>query len=167
MYSRFRMLNQRLKRRVLAFETIFNEVFGLVRNQRQFSSRRIDFTPRTYFVTPKTETKYEKILDTADFANRETCFFIRLNDGFRKTCSRRPKKNSKTTHYESRVQSNTRADFKLTYKENFLKKVKTGVEPRLILWLESQTFEFACDRPLNVSWRINWKQNIFSRIATL
>ena len=29
------------------------------------------------------------------------------------------KKNSKTTHYESRGQSNTRADFKLTYRENY------------------------------------------------
>ena len=29
------------------------------------------------------------------------------------------KKNFKTTHYESRGQSNTRADFKLTYRENY------------------------------------------------
>ena len=29
------------------------------------------------------------------------------------------KKNFKTTHYESRGQSNTRADFKLTHRENY------------------------------------------------
>ena len=33
-----------------------------------------------------------------------------------KLCSRQ-QKNSKTTHYQSRVQSNTRADFKLTNRE--------------------------------------------------
>ena len=36
-----------------------------------------------------------------------------------KLCSRQPKKNPKTIHYESRVQSNTRANFKLTYGENY------------------------------------------------
>ena len=50
-------VNQRLKRRhgAPAFQTIFDEdVFGLVRDQHQFPSRRINFIPRTYFVRPKT-----------------------------------------------------------------------------------------------------------------
>ena len=38
--------------------------------------------------------------------------------GVRKTLLKAAKKTSKTTHYESPVQSNTRADFKLTYREN-------------------------------------------------
>lgn len=37
-----------------------------------------------YHVQPN-EAKYEKILDTADFANSETCSFIRLYDAFRKS----------------------------------------------------------------------------------
>ena len=107
--------HQRLKRRHTApyFHTIFYQVSGLVRNQHEFPSCRIDFNPRTYFVRPKTcycqqqssqypifpsqardqsftrvarnETKYQKILDAADFARRENCSFIRLNDAFRKT----------------------------------------------------------------------------------
>ena len=124
-------------------------VFGLVRNQHEFPSCRLDFNPTTYFVRPKAcycqqqssqytifpsqardqsftrvarnETKYQKILDAADFARRENCSFIRLNDAFRKTLLKAAKKNSKTTHYESRDQSNTRADFKLTYIENYVK----------------------------------------------
>ena len=75
----------------------------MVRNQHQLPSRRIEFTHRTYFVRPKTfwcqqlssqypiflsqardqsfsrvarnETKYQKILDAADFASRENCSF--------------------------------------------------------------------------------------------
>ena len=49
-------VNQRLKRRhrAPAFKTIFNKEFGLVRNQHQFLSRRINFIPRTYIVRPKT-----------------------------------------------------------------------------------------------------------------
>ena len=141
-------VNQRLKwrHRAPAFPKFFYQVFGLVRNQHEFPSCPIDFNPRTYFVRPKTcycqqqssqypifpshardksftcvarnETKYQKILDAADFARRENCSFIRLNDAFRKTLLKAAKKNSKTIHYESRVQSNTRADFKLTYREN-------------------------------------------------
>ena len=114
-------VNQRLKRRhtAPAFQTIFYKVFGLVRNQHEFPSRRIDFNRRTDFVRPKTcycqqkssqypifpsqardqsftrvarnETKYEKILHAADFARRENCFFTTLNDAFRKFCSRQPK----------------------------------------------------------------------------
>ena len=59
-YSRFTFkipdVNQRLKRRhrAPAFKTIFNKEFGLVRNQHQFLSRRINFIPRTYIVRPKT-----------------------------------------------------------------------------------------------------------------
>ena len=98
---------------------MFYEVFGLVRNQRQFPSRRIDFIPRTYLGRPTTannkardiqsfslkpgispspvqprvnETKYEKILEAADFASRENCSFIRLKMPSRKFCSRQPKK---------------------------------------------------------------------------
>ena len=67
----------------------------------------------------------QKILDAADFARRENCSFIRLNDAFRKTLLKAAKKNSKTTHYESRVQCNTGADFKLTYRENYGKLWKT------------------------------------------
>ena len=33
----------------------------------------------------RNETKYQKIMDAADFAMRENCSFIRLNDVFRKT----------------------------------------------------------------------------------
>ena len=47
------------------------------------------------------------------------CSFIRLNDAFRKTFPQGSQKNSKTTHFESRGQSNTRADFKLTYREKY------------------------------------------------
>ena len=54
-------INQRLIRRhtVPAFKTIvcfslFVQVFGLVRNQHEFPSRRLDFNPRSYFVRPKT-----------------------------------------------------------------------------------------------------------------
>ena len=115
-------VNQRLQRSRGApfFKTIFNWVFGLVRNQRQFSFRRIDFTTRTYYLRPKfcycpqqssqypilpcqaldqsfthlarNESKYEKILDLADFARRENCSFIRLNDVFRKTLLKAAKK---------------------------------------------------------------------------
>ena len=115
-------VNQRLKRKHTApsFQTIFYLVFGLVRNQHEFPSCLIDFNPRTYFVRPKTcycqqqssqypifpsqawdqsftrvarnETKYQKILDAADFARRENCSFIRLNDAFRKTLLKAAKK---------------------------------------------------------------------------
>ena len=115
-------VNQWLKRRhaVPVFQTIFYYVFGLVRNWCQFPCRRIDFILRTYFVRPKTcycqqqssqypifpsrardqsfirvarnETKYEKILDAADFASRENCSFIRLNDAPRKTLLKPAKK---------------------------------------------------------------------------
>ena len=53
---KIRDVNQRLKRRhtAPAFHTIFYRVFGLVRNQHEFPSCRIDFNPRTYFVRPKT-----------------------------------------------------------------------------------------------------------------
>ena len=47
------------------------------------------------------------------------CSFIGLNDAFRKTFPQGSQKNSKTTHFESRGQSNTRADFKLTYREKY------------------------------------------------
>ena len=106
-------VNQRLKRRHTT-----RPFFGLVRNQPQFPSRRT--TPRTNFVRPKTcycqqqssqyptfpsqardqsftsvarnETKYEEILDAADFARRENCSFIRPNDAFRKTLLKAAKK---------------------------------------------------------------------------
>ena len=115
-------VNQRLKRRhtAPAFKTIFYVVFDLVRSQHEFPSHWVDFNPRTYFVRQKTchcqqqssqyaifryqardqsftrvarnETKYEKILDAADFARRENCSFIRLNDAFRKTLLKAAKK---------------------------------------------------------------------------
>ena len=40
----------------------------------------------------RNETKYQKILDAADFARRENCSFIRLNDAFRKTLLKAAKK---------------------------------------------------------------------------
>ena len=40
----------------------------------------------------RNETKYQKILDAADFARRENCSFIRLNDAFRKTLHKAAKK---------------------------------------------------------------------------
>ena len=44
-------------------------------------------SPGSVFFTrvARSERKYEKILDAADFAIRENCSFIRLNDAFRKT----------------------------------------------------------------------------------
>ena len=49
-------VNQRLKRRhtAPAFETNYYLVFGLVRNQHEFPSCRIDFNPIIYLVRPKT-----------------------------------------------------------------------------------------------------------------
>ena len=117
-------VNQRLKRghRAPAFQTIFYKVFGLVRNQHEFPSRRIDFNTRTYFVRPKTcycqvttklttkfattgpgsvfhpcSPKWDEIRE--DIARSRLCqtwglFLhkaIRLNDAFRKLCSRQPK----------------------------------------------------------------------------
>ena len=49
---------------------------------------------------------------------------IRLNDAFPENFAQGSQKISETTHYESRVQSNTRADFKLTYRENYRKLQK-------------------------------------------
>ena len=50
---------------------------------------------------------------------------LRLNDAFRKTLLKAVKKNSKTTHYQSRVQSNSSSDSKLTYWENYVKLWET------------------------------------------
>ena len=116
-----------------AFKTTFYYVFGLVRNQHEFPSRRIDFNHRTDFVRPKTcycqqqssqypifppqardqsftrvarnEKKYEKILDAADFARRKNYSFIRLNDAFRKTLLNAAKKTLR--------QPTVRAEFSL------------------------------------------------------
>ena len=54
-----------------------------------------------------------------------------------KLCPRQPKKLSDNPDYESQVYSNTRADFKLTYRENNSvmrseEKKKLGGEGRLI-----------------------------------
>ena len=73
----------------------------------------------------RNETKYEKIFDAADFDSREDCSFTR-HDAFRKTLLKAgAKKNSNTTHYENRTQSNTGADFKLTYR-----KIPKIIKPR-------------------------------------
>ena len=108
-------VNQWLKRRhaVPVFQTIFYYVFDLVRNRCQFPCRRTDFILRTYFVRPKTcycqqqSSQYPifpsqardqslirvaRILDAADFASRENCSFIRLNDAPRKTLLKPAKK---------------------------------------------------------------------------
>ena len=96
------------------------DVFGLVRDKQQFPSRRINFTPRTYFVRPKTfccqqqssqypiissqtrdqsfirVAKWDRIReDVVDFANRETCSFVRLNDAFRKALLKATTKKKK------------------------------------------------------------------------
>ena len=93
---------------------------GLVRNQHQFCSRRIVLTPKSYFLRPETRhrphqsSQYDAFLSqarnrcftclakmrritvtywtTADFANRKTCSFIKLNDAFRKTLLQAAKK---------------------------------------------------------------------------
>ena len=48
----------------------------------------------------RNETKYEKILDAADFARRENCSFVRLNDAFRKTLLKAAKKERIMGSYE-------------------------------------------------------------------
>ena len=48
---------------------------------------------------------------TADFANRETCSFIRLNDAFRKTLLQAAKKKS-LINRSRKTTSTARADFK-------------------------------------------------------
>ena len=55
-------------------------------------------------------------MDAADFARRENWSFIRLNDAFPENSAQGCPKNFKTTHYESCVQSNTRAERKKTDK---------------------------------------------------
>ena len=50
-------------------------------------ARDQSFTP-----VARNETKYEKILDAADFPSRENCSFIRLNDALRKTLLNAAKK---------------------------------------------------------------------------
>ena len=93
---------------------------GLVRNQHQFCSCRIVLTPKSYFLMAETRhrphqsSQYDAFPSqaedqcfarsdklrrntvtywtTADFANRETCSFIRLNDAFRKTLLQAAKK---------------------------------------------------------------------------
>ena len=104
------------------------QVSGLVRNQHQFCSRRIVLTPKSYVLRPETRhhphqssqydafpslaqdqcfTRLAKMRrntvtyrTTADFANRETCSFIRLNDAFRKTVLQAAiKKPRKLTHH--------------------------------------------------------------------
>ena len=104
----------------LPSKQFFTKSLAWSKNQLEFPSCLIDFNPRTYFVRPKTcycqqqssqypifpsqardqsftrvarnETKYQKILDAADFARRENCSFIRLNDAYRKTLLKAAKK---------------------------------------------------------------------------
>ena len=47
---------------------------------------------RSFTRVARSETKYEKILDEADVASRETCSFIRLCDAFQKTLLKAAKK---------------------------------------------------------------------------
>ena len=107
-------------------EWIAPMVSGLVRNQHQFCSRRLVLTPKSYFLRPETRhhphqnSQYDAFPSqaqdqcftrlgkmrrntvtywtTADFANRETCSFIRLNDAFRKTllqaANKKPRKST-------------------------------------------------------------------------
>ena len=73
----------------------------------------------------RNETKYEKIFDAADFDSREDCSFIRLNRLPENFAEDRSQKHSKSTHYESQIQSKKRADFKLTYR-----KIPKIIKPR-------------------------------------
>ena len=103
-------------------QSIYSRSRMMVRNQHQFCSRRIDLTPKYYILRPETRhrrphqssqyaafpsqawdqcfTRLAKMRrntitywTTADFANRKTCSFIRLNDAFRKLCGRRLERN--------------------------------------------------------------------------
>ena len=74
-----------------------NKVNNKVRNNRP----GISLSP----VVARNETKYEKILHAADFARRENCFSIRLNDAFRKTLLKAAKKSGR--------QPTMRAEFSL------------------------------------------------------
>ena len=48
---------------------------------------------RSFTRVARNETKYEKILDEADVATRETCSFIRLYDACQKTLLKAAQKN--------------------------------------------------------------------------
>ena len=115
------------------------QVSGLVRNQHQFCSRRIVLTPKSYFLRPETRhrphqsSQYDAFpfqardhcfnrlakmrpntvtyWTTADYANRETCSFIRLNDALRKTLLQAAKKKS-LINRSRKTTSTARADFK-------------------------------------------------------
>ena len=50
------------------------------------------YYPGSFTRVARNETTYEKILDAADFARRENCSFVRLNDAFRKTLLKVAKK---------------------------------------------------------------------------
>ena len=54
-----------------------------------FPSRALD---QSFTRVAPSETKYQKILDAADFARRENCSFIRLNDALGKTLLKAAKK---------------------------------------------------------------------------
>ena len=108
-------------------------VSGLVRNQHQFCSHRIVLTPKSYFLRPETRhrphqsSQHDAFLSqardqcftrlakmrrntvtywtTADFASRENCSFIRLNDAFRKTLLQVAKKTCSGYSYGTRKQT--------------------------------------------------------------
>ena len=132
---KIRDVNQRSKRRhrTPAFKPIFKSLAWSEVNNNFHLTEKPKFLlptkklaisnlsvsgPRSVFY-PCSPKRDDKILDAEDFPSRENCSFIRLNDALRKTLLNAAKKNSKTTHHESRVQSNKRADFKLTYRENY------------------------------------------------
>ena len=110
-----------------AFQTIFNEVFGVVRNQHQFQSPK-KFHPQNRFLRPKTlnchqqsspsqylvfpsqvrdqsfirVAKWDEIRE--DIGRNRLCqswdLFIRLNDAFRKTLLKAAQKNLSTAKAE-------------------------------------------------------------------
>ena len=155
----------------------------MVRNQHQLPSRRIEFTHRTYFVRPKTfwcqqlssqypiflsqardqsftrvartETKYEKILDAADFARRENCSFIRLNDAFRKTLLKAAKKTLR--------QPTMRAEFSLIWAliSNWHTERFMGSYEKHFVWGEGGNKLIASEKLIKVYllWPIRYRLN--------
>jgi len=105
------------------------------------------------------------------FWSRENCSFIRLNDAIRRTLLKAAPKNSKTIHYESRVQSNTRADFKLTYGENYGKLrgtsffvVEEGGGVRCIIIASEKLIKVYLLQPIR--FRLNNKKKLWDKKTT-
>ena len=89
--------------------------------------------PGTKYSGNTSSTAHTWDLSVTSFGKSHNKWLSRQSQHFRKpliilphlTQPKAAKKNSKTTHCESRVQSNTGPDFKLTYRENIGKLWKT------------------------------------------